>query len=143
MSSTLSNIFWSASVSADAYAKTSALHNSSASYGASKQGLYEPIHGTAPDIAGQGIANPIGAILSAALLLRHSFEMEIEAQEIEQAVENVIEKGYRTADIAQTGKKTVDTKEMGKLISIELRGLRSKPVLTPNSLGLSLSEVCY
>ena len=91
-----------------------------ASYGDSKQGLYEPIHGTAPDIEGQGIANPIGAILSAALLLRHSFDMENEAKEIEQAVENVIEKGYRTADIAQAGKKTVGTEEMGELISTEL-----------------------
>jgi 3-isopropylmalate dehydrogenase len=92
----------------------------SASYGNNKKGLYEPIHGTAPDIAGQGIANPIGAILSTALLLRHSFEMEKEAKEIEQAVENVLEKGYRTADIAQVGKKTVGTKEMGELIANEI-----------------------
>jgi len=92
----------------------------SASCGDSKQGLYEPIHGTAPDIEGQGIANPIGAILSAALLLRHSFDMEKEAREIEQAVENAIDKGYRTADIAQAGKKTVSTEEMGELISTEL-----------------------
>ncbi|MBM3236047.1 3-isopropylmalate dehydrogenase [Candidatus Poribacteria bacterium] len=88
--------------------------------GQSEQGLYEPIHGTAPDIAGQGIANPIGAILSAALLLRHSFEMKKEAEEIERAVENVLEKGYRTTDIAQAGKKTVGTKEMGELIADEL-----------------------
>ena len=93
----------------------------SASYGASKRGLYEPIHGTAPDIAGQGIANPIGAILYAALLLRHSLERGNEAEEIEQGVENVIEKGYRTADIAQAGKKTVGTEEMGELIVKELR----------------------
>jgi len=93
----------------------------SASYGDSKQGLYEPIHGTAPDIEGQGLANPIGAILSAALLLRHSFKMEREAEEIEQAVEKVIEKGYRTADIVESGKKTVSTEEMGELIVNELR----------------------
>lgn len=88
----------------------------SASYGDGKRGLYEPIHGTAPDIAGQGFANPIGAILSVALLLRHSFDMETEAQDIENAVEKVIELGYRTADIAQAGKKTIGTTEMGALI---------------------------
>jgi 3-isopropylmalate dehydrogenase len=84
----------------------------SASYGDTRQGLYEPIHGTAPDIAGKGIANPIGAILSAALLLRHSFGLEAEAKDIEAAVESTLEAAYRTADIRQTGTKTVGTAGM-------------------------------
>jgi len=93
----------------------------SASYGHKKQGLYEPIHGTAPDIAGKGIANPIGAILSAALLLRHSFDLEAEARVIEDAVDRVIETGYRTADIQQDGMRTVGTVEMTDAILEELR----------------------
>ncbi len=93
----------------------------SASYGYSKQGLYEPIHGTAPDIAGQGIANPIAAILSAALLLRHSFALEVEAADIEAAVDGVIDSGYRTVDIRQAGMKTVGTIEMTDAIIAEIR----------------------
>ena len=69
----------------------------------SAKGLYEPIHGSAPDIAGQGIANPIGTILSLALLLRHSLGLEDEAQAIEQAVQGVLAEGYRTRDIAGDG----------------------------------------
>jgi 3-isopropylmalate dehydrogenase len=64
------------------------------------KGLYEPIHGSAPDIAGKGIANPVGTILSAALMLRYSFKLEDEAQCIERAVEDAITDGARTADIA-------------------------------------------
>ncbi len=79
-------------------------------------GLYEPIHGSAPDIAGQGIANPIAAILTAAMMLRYSFNLHQEAQAIEAAVERVIEAGYRTEDLRETGKETVGTKEMGRLI---------------------------
>ncbi|NTU63605.1 MAG: 3-isopropylmalate dehydrogenase, partial [Chloroflexi bacterium] len=71
----------------------------SASLGSGGPGLYEPIHGSAPDIAGQGIANPIGTILSAALLLRYSLKLEKEAQSIEQAVDTVITDGCRTADL--------------------------------------------
>ena len=66
-------------------------------------GLYEPVHGSAPDIAGKGIANPLGAILSAALMLRHSFQLEREAACIESAVSSVLNQGYRTADLARTG----------------------------------------
>ena len=95
----------------------------SASYGHTRQGLYEPIHGTAPDIVGQGIANPIGAILSAALLLRHSFDLETEAADIENAVDRVIDKGYRTVDIQQAGVKTVGTVEMTDAIITEIRSL--------------------
>ena len=71
----------------------------SASIGSSGPGLYEPIHGSAPDIAGKGIANPVGTILSAAMLLRHSLELEQEARWIEQAVDRTIEAGARTADL--------------------------------------------
>lgn len=71
----------------------------SASLGATKCGLYEPIHGSAPDIAGQNKANPIATILSAAMMLRYSFDLEKEADDIEAAVNSVIEDGYRTADI--------------------------------------------
>jgi 3-isopropylmalate dehydrogenase len=71
----------------------------SASVGASGPGLYEPIHGSAPDIAGKGIANPVGTVLSAAMLLRHSLGLEAEAGWIEQAVDQVVEAGARTADL--------------------------------------------
>lgn len=74
----------------------------SASLSASTLGLYEPVHGSAPDIAGQGIANPVGAILSAALMLRHSFKLESEAQSIENAVEAALAAGCRTADLGGT-----------------------------------------
>ena len=92
----------------------------SASLGYGKRGLYEPIHGTAPDIAGQGLANPIGMILSVAMMLRYSFDMDRQAEDVEKAVEAVLDKGYRTADIAENGKKTVSTDEMGDLIAREI-----------------------
>jgi len=79
-------------------------------------GLYEPVHGTAPDIAGQGLANPIAAILSAAMLLRYSLNMAREADRIEAAVSRVLEQGHRTRDIAAAGTKAIGTKEMGDLI---------------------------
>ena len=72
----------------------------SASLGDTRRGLYEPIHGSAPDIAGAGIANPYGAILSAALLLRHSLELNVEAERLETAVSRALADGARTADIA-------------------------------------------
>jgi 3-isopropylmalate dehydrogenase len=81
-----------------------------------KVGLYEPVHGTAPDIAGQGIANPIAAILSAAMLLRYSLERLADADRVEAAVLRVLEEGYRTADVAQSGTKTIGTREMGDRI---------------------------
>ena len=80
-------------------------------------GLYEPIHGTAPDIAGQGIANPIGAILSMAMLLRHSLGLEDEAKAVEQSVEGVLAEGYRTPDIAGDGGDVVGTRQMGDVIA--------------------------
>ena len=79
-------------------------------------GLYEPVHGTAPDIAGQGVANPIAAILSAAMLLRYSFDMTKDADRIDAAVLQVLEAGHRTADIAPRGSRVTGTKEMGDLI---------------------------
>ena len=80
-------------------------------------GLYEPVHGSAPDIAGQGIANPFGAIASAALLLRHSAELEQDASDIELAIEHVLEAGYRTPDIASgTGGYVANTSEIGELV---------------------------
>jgi 3-isopropylmalate dehydrogenase len=81
-----------------------------------KVGIFEPIHGSAPDIAGQDKANPIATILSAAMMLRYSFNQEKAADAIEDAVLRVLEKGYRTGDIMQPGMKLVGTKEMGRLI---------------------------
>jgi 3-isopropylmalate dehydrogenase len=88
----------------------------SASLGADRRGLYEPIHGSAPDIAGKGIANPIGTILSVALLLRHSLGLEQEAGAIEQAVYRCIANGARTADIAEHGRPAMSTRRMGDAI---------------------------
>lgn len=92
----------------------------SASLGNSKRGMYEPIHGSAPDITGQDKANPIAAILSAALMLRYSFNLDDEANTVEQAVIKVLEKNYRTADIMSKGMQLVGTREMGKLIGEEI-----------------------
>ncbi len=78
--------------------------------------LYEPVHGSAPDIAGTGKANPLGAILTAAMVLRHSANLEQDARAVEQAVNKVLDAGYRTADIARGSSQTVTTQEMGKLV---------------------------
>lgn len=88
----------------------------SASMNENGKGMYEPIHGSAPDIAGKRIANPIAAILSCAMMLRYSFGLSEEADAIEHAVEKVLDAGYRTADIAVKGEKTVSTGRMGALI---------------------------
>jgi 3-isopropylmalate dehydrogenase len=85
--------------------------------------LFEPVHGTAPDIAGKGIANPIAAILSAAMLLQYSLSMAGDAEKVEAGVVRVLEKGYRTADIRQEGTTAVGTIEMGDLIAREVEGL--------------------
>lgn len=90
---------------------------SSASLGAGKLGLYEPSHGAAPDIAGQDKANPIATILSAAMMLRYSFDLDKEADAVEAAVKSVIADGYRTVDIMAEGMKQVSTIEMGNLIA--------------------------
>jgi 3-isopropylmalate dehydrogenase len=79
-------------------------------------GLYEPVHGSAPDIAGKGIANPLGAILTVALMLRHSFHLEREAECVEKAVNAVLEEGVRTPDLARGGEKAISTAEMGNRV---------------------------
>jgi 3-isopropylmalate dehydrogenase len=83
--------------------------------GAGRLGLYEPIHGSAPDIAGKGIANPSGTILSSAMLLRHSLGLAREAAAIETAVEKVLANGARTADLGG-GERAVSTKAMGQAV---------------------------
>jgi 3-isopropylmalate dehydrogenase len=88
----------------------------SASLGEGTRGLYEPIHGTAPDIAGQGVANPYGAILSAALLLRHSLKLEQEARAIEQAVHRAIDDGVRTPDIVAPTHRAASTQDAGNAV---------------------------
>ncbi len=85
----------------------------SASIGETGRGMYEPIHGSAPDIAGKGIANPIATILSCAMMLRYSFGLTAEAAAIEAAVEKTLNDGCRTADIAHTGETVLTTSEMG------------------------------
>lgn len=89
----------------------------SASLGEGRFGLYEPIHGSAPDIAGQGIANPLAAILSAAMLLRHSLGLENEAQAVEAAVAATLDAGHRTLDIASPNQPTVTTQQMGDQVT--------------------------
>ena len=88
----------------------------SASLNETRFGLYEPSGGSAPDIAGQGIANPIATILSAAMMLRYSFDLDQEAKDVEDAIEKVLKEGYRTTDIMSEGKTLVGTREMGDLI---------------------------
>lgn len=88
-------------------------------------GLYEPVHGSAPDIAGKGIANPLGMILSAAMMLRHSFGLEEEAAEIEKAVNDALEQGYHTSDLDIKGGNLVSTAEMTEVV---LENLTTKSV---------------
>jgi 3-isopropylmalate dehydrogenase len=93
----------------------------SASLGAGTLGLFEPVHGSAPDIAGKNIANPIASVLSTAMMLRHSLALPNEADRIEGAVRTVLANGYRTGDIHEIGKKKVGTDEMGNAIVDALR----------------------
>jgi 3-isopropylmalate dehydrogenase len=86
----------------------------------SRTAFYEPIHGTAPDIAGHGVANPLAAILTAAMMLRHSFRLEAEATAIEHAVQAVLKAGYRTADIMEPGAQRLSTGEMGERVTEHL-----------------------
>ena len=88
----------------------------SSSLGETKNGMYEPIHGSAPDIAGKDLANPIGTILAAAMMLKYSFDMDKESEEIENAVAGVLDAGYRTGDIMSPGKTQVGCQKMGDLI---------------------------
>jgi 3-isopropylmalate dehydrogenase len=88
----------------------------SSSLDANNKGLYEPSHGSAPDIAGKGIANPLATILSAAMMLRFSFNLPQQAARIELAVQNVLAQGLRTADIYEVGTRKVSTREMGEAV---------------------------
>ena len=88
-----------------------------------RHAFYEPIHGSAPDIAGKGLANPLAQVLSLALLLRYSFDMEEDAAAIEQAVENVLANAGRTPDIAAAGRRQISTSEMGDALLAELSRL--------------------
>ena len=88
----------------------------SASLDANNKGLYEPSHGSAPDIAGKGVANPLATILSAAMMLRYTFNQEEAAQRVEAAVKKVLAQGFRTGDIYEAGTKKVGTKEMGDAV---------------------------
>jgi 3-isopropylmalate dehydrogenase len=88
----------------------------SASLNDSSKGLYEPIHGSAPDIAGKNLANPLATILSAAMMLRYSFDNEEAAKRIESAVRKVLAQGLRTADIYEAGTTKVGTVEMGDAV---------------------------
>ena len=90
---------------------------SSASLNESRFGMYEPSHGSAPDIAGKDLANPIATILSAAMMLRYSFDLDQEAQALERAVKKVLEEGYRTPDIWSEGCVKVGTVQRGDLIA--------------------------
>jgi 3-isopropylmalate dehydrogenase len=96
----------------------------SASIGSERRGLYEPVHGTAPDIAGRNVANPLAAILSVAMMLRHSFDMPAEAERIHRAVGAVLADGYCTVDIVQPGMKTIGTTEMGDAVVAALARAR-------------------
>ncbi|KXU91335.1 3-isopropylmalate dehydrogenase [Paraburkholderia monticola] len=93
----------------------------SASLGYNRKGLYEPVHGSAPDIAGKDIANPLAAILSLAMMLRESFEMEAAASRVEKSVRAVLAAGYRTADIQQEGTQCIGTRDMGDAVVEALR----------------------
>jgi 3-isopropylmalate dehydrogenase len=89
-----------------------------------KVGMYEPVHGTAPDIMGQDKANPLATILSVALMLRHSFDQMAAADRIEQAVEGVLNDGYRTADIQEAGKQLVGCRQMGELVRSKIESVK-------------------
>jgi len=93
----------------------------SASLDANSKGMYEPIHGSAPDIAGKGVANPLATILSLAMMLRYSFDLPEMADEIDTAVGKVLDKGLRTPDIMAEGCKEVGTVEMGEAVLAELQ----------------------
>jgi 3-isopropylmalate dehydrogenase len=102
----------------------------SASLNASNQGLYEPSHGSAPDIAGKGIANPLATILSVAMMLRFSLQQPEAAARIESAVESVLASGLRTADIWSAGTTRVGTREMGDAVVAALSASTTKKTIT-------------
>jgi len=93
----------------------------SASLDSQNKGLYEPAHGSAPDIAGKNIANPLATILSVAMMLRYTFDLDDEAKRIEGAVRKVLAQGYRTADIHETEMRRIGTSEMGDAVIAAMR----------------------
>jgi 3-isopropylmalate dehydrogenase len=95
----------------------------SASLDQNNKGFYEPIHGSAPDIAGKGLANPLAMILSAAMMLRYTFDMPEPATRIENAVKKVLGQGLRTGDIYEPGTRKVGTREMGEAVVAALQSL--------------------
>ena len=94
---------------------------SSASLGEGTLGLYDPRHGSAPDIAGKDIANPIATVLSASMMLRYSFDLDREADAIDNAVKSVLQDGYRTADIMSEGCERVGCRQMGDLLAERIK----------------------
>jgi 3-isopropylmalate dehydrogenase len=88
-----------------------------------RKALYEPVHGSAPDIAGENKANPLATILSYAMMLRYSFDLAEDADLVETAVKNLLDKGYRTADIMQDGKQLLSTTDMGQAVVDEMASL--------------------
>jgi 3-isopropylmalate dehydrogenase len=102
----------------------------SASLDANNKGLYEPSHGSAPDIAGKGIANPLATILSAAMMLRYTLRQADAADRIESAVSAVLESGLRTTDIASAGMRTVGTREMGDAVVAAIRAITTTTIKT-------------
>ena len=92
-----------------------------------RPGLYEPIHGSAPDIAGQGVANPLATILSVALLLRYSLGLAEEAEAVERAVAAVIERGLRTRDLTRAGEPAEDTATVGQAVADAVSAVRPVP----------------
>ncbi|QQE77673.1 3-isopropylmalate dehydrogenase [Alicyclobacillus sp. SO9] len=104
----------------------------SASLGANGVGLYEPVHGTAPDIAGKGLANPMATFLSTAMMLRHSFGMDEAADAVEQAVSDVITEGMRTADLAGPGESYLSTREISEQIKNNVK--RREPIGSKNTV---------
>ncbi len=105
----------------------------SASLDANNKGLYEPSHGSAPDIAGKGIANPLATILSAAMMLRYSLQQADAADRIESAVSSVLESGLRTGDIASAGMRTVGTREMGDAVVTAIRATSTTTITKTTS----------
>jgi 3-isopropylmalate dehydrogenase len=88
-----------------------------------KPGLYEPVHGSAPDIAGKGLANPLATLLSVSMMLRYSFDMQKEADKLDKAIRLALAEGYRTKDIMQAGAKEVSTSQMGDIVLEKVKGL--------------------
>ena len=108
-----------------------------------RRALYEPVHGSAPDIAGKGVANPIAIIASLAMCLRYSFVLGEAADKIERAIAKVLDQGLRTADIKQDGCRTVGTREMGEAIVANLDAPREKHVMRHASTALLLLNLVF